>query len=79
VTTAKHNCRPLVIPLHGASTRQISVRHSYAGVSSNLTVVGSRLCCQNLGHLFLRRSENYLKIIFTNRTKKTLCQNTLNQ
>jgi hypothetical protein len=39
-------------------------------VSSDLTVVGSRLCCQNLEYLWLRRSENYLKIIFTNRTKK---------
>jgi hypothetical protein len=54
---AKYNCGPLIIPLHGTSTWQISVRHSYAGVLSNLTLVGICFCCQNLGNLLLGRFE----------------------
>lgn len=45
MTTAKYNGGTLIIPLHCTSTGQISVRHSYSSLVSNLTVVGSRLCC----------------------------------
>ena len=39
VTAAKYKGSPIFIPLHGTAARQISVRHLYASVLSNLRVV----------------------------------------
>jgi hypothetical protein len=58
--TTKYYCGSLVIPLHCTSAGQISVRHSYPSVLSNLTVVGGCLCRRYRGHIFLRITDNSL-------------------
>ena len=60
MTTAKCNRGPLVIPLYCTSTGEISVRHSYSSVLSNLTVVGGCLCRRYRRNIFLRGSDNSL-------------------